>query len=76
MKTISKDQFKPTRKEWPFKDLSIDSAVELPSGFNDCNVRKIAIAARTYESKSKSSFKIATVKKDDGTSAVQVLRIS
>jgi len=74
MKFISKEEFKPTRKKWPFNELEVGKGIELPDGFNDCDVKKIAVAARTYEAKSNVSFQVATVKKADGTKAVQVLR--
>lgn len=74
MKLISKEEFSPSRKEWPFKDLEIDKGVELSDGYNDCNLQQIAVAARTYAAKSNREFRVATVTKD-GKTVIQVLRI-
>ncbi len=79
VKFISKEEFKPTRKKWPFKTIEVGSGIELSEGFNDCNVAKIASAARTYAAKSDVIFEVATIQIQDEhgcvfVKAVQILR--
>ena len=79
MKLISKADFKPTRKKWPFNEIKVGDGVELNDGFNDCSVAKIASAARTYAAKTDVKFKVATIQTWDEygcifIKAVQILR--
>ncbi len=61
-------------KEWPFKNMKVDEAVEISDGFNGKSIHEIAAYARTFNQNSSKDFKVYTITKDDGASAVQVLR--